>query len=71
LTAANGIEEHPGHVRIVGFGVGVRQFFRSAPHSISSQKASLKDEIARLRDELTSQLTDKLENQLTEKLKDK
>jgi len=46
LTAAIGTEEQPGRVGTVVFGVEVRQYFRSAPCSSSSKKASLMEEIA-------------------------
>jgi len=32
LTYAIGTKEHHDHVHIVGFGVGVRQYFGSASH---------------------------------------
>ena len=33
LTTAIGTEEHPGRVWTAGYGVGVRQYFGSAPRS--------------------------------------
>jgi len=33
LTTALGTEEHPGRVRTARYGVGVRQYFCSAPRS--------------------------------------
>ena len=69
LTVVIGIEEHPGRVRTARFGVGAKQFFEVAPRSSSSsKKASLKDEIARLREELRSELKDELRREMTQQL---
>ena len=54
LTTALGIKEHPDRVRTAGYGVGVRQYFGSAPRSSSSQNVNIMDQISRLKDELMS-----------------
>ena len=46
LTTVLGTEEHPGRVRTAGYGVGVRQYFGSAPRSSSSQNANIAIEIS-------------------------
>jgi len=46
LTTAIGTEEHPGRVRTAGYGVGVRQYFGSAPRSTSSQSTNIAAEIS-------------------------
>jgi len=64
LIDALGTKEHPDRIRIVGYGVGVRQYFGSASHSSSSQIANIMDQISRLKDELTSQIEEKLTSQI-------
>ena len=64
LTTALGTEEYPGRVRTAGYGVGVRQYFGSAPRSSSSHSANIAKEISQLKDELTSQLKDELTSQI-------
>jgi len=49
LTATLGTEEHLGRVRIVGYGVVVRQYFGSAPRSSSSQSSNIMDQISQLK----------------------
>jgi len=71
LTIALGTEEHPGRVRTAGYGMGVRQYFGSAPRSTSSQNANIAMEISRLKDELRSQLKDELTSQIEQKVRDK
>ena len=58
-VAAIGREEHPGRVRTVGYGVGVRQIFGSAPRS-SSSSAPTKDQLAQMREELKRELREEL-----------
>jgi len=70
LTAALGTEEHPGRVRTTGYGVGVRQYFGSAPHSSSSHSSNIMDQISRLKDELMSQIKEKLTSQIQQKVRD-
>jgi len=60
LTAALGIEEHPCRVWTIGYGVGVRQYFGSAPRSSSSQSSNIMDHISQLKDELASQIQQKV-----------
>jgi len=67
LTTTLGTKEHPRHVRTAGYGVGVRQYFGSAPRSTSSQNAYIAVEISRLKDELRSQLKDELTSQIEQK----
>ena len=50
-------------------GVGVRQFFGSTPRSSSYKKASLKDDIARLREELRSELRYELRSEFKDELR--
>ena len=64
LTTALGTEEHPGRVQKAGYGMGVRQYFGSAPRSSSSHSANIAMEISRLKDELMSQLKDELTSQI-------
>ena len=58
-------------MRTAGYGVGVRQYFGSAPCSRSSQNVNIMDKIYRLKDELTSQIEEKSESRIQEKLRDK
>jgi len=70
LIVAIGTEEHLGRVRTTGFGVGVKQFFGAARRSSSSsKKANSKNEIARLREELRSELKDQLRSELKDELR--
>ena len=56
-------------VRTAGYGVGVRQYFGSAPRSTSSQSTNIAAEISRLKDELRSQLKNELTSQIKDELK--
>jgi len=71
LITSLGIEEHPDRVRTASYGVGVRQYFGSAPRSTSSQNKNMAMEISRLKDELRSQLKDELTSQIEQKVRDK
>ena len=70
MTTALGTEEHPGRVRIVGYDVGVRQYFGYAPRSNSSQNANIAMEKSQLKDELRSELKDELTSQIEQKVRD-
>ncbi|KAL5153163.1 hypothetical protein HKD37_19G052763 [Glycine soja] len=63
LIVAIGRPEHPGHVRVVGAGVTIKQYFGLAPstsHTYSSM--ALKD-----LEQLTQQIRDQLEEPIIEK----
>jgi len=68
LIDALGTEEHPGRVRTARYGVGVQQYFGSAPRSSSSENSYIIDQISRLKDELTSQNKEKLTSQIQQKV---
>ena len=69
LTTALDTEEHPSRVWTTGYGVGVRQYFGSAPRSTSSQNSNIMDQISRLKDELTYQVEENLTSQIQQKYK--
>jgi len=52
LTEGIGIPEHPGRVRTIGFGVGVRQFFGLASRSSSSKTPATPNQVAKIREDL-------------------
>ena len=68
LTTALGTEENLGRVQTDDYGVGVRQYFGSAPRSTSSQNSNIAMEISRLKEELMSQLKDELTSQIEQKV---
>jgi len=45
LIVAIGTKKHPSCVRIVGFGVGVRQYFGSTPRSSTSMSQEIMKEL--------------------------
>ena len=64
LTAAIGRLEHPGHVRAVGAGVTIKQYFRSTSRiSYTSSSMAPKD-----LQQLMQQIRDQLEDSITEKV---
>jgi len=71
LTTALGTEEYPDRVRTAGYGVRLRQYFSSAPHSSSSHNSDIMDQISQLKEEFTSQIKEKLTSQIEQKVRDK
>jgi len=61
LTAAIGIPEHPGRICVVGFGVGVRQLFRSACQSSSSAIPATQDQLTKMREELRREMREEMQ----------
>jgi len=63
LTAGIGRPKHPGHVRVAGASVAIKQYFGLAPRtSHSSSSMALED---------LEQLTQKIRDQLEESIKEK
>jgi len=63
LTEAIGIPEHPGRVRTAGFGVGIRQFFGSAPRSSSFATPATPDQ-AKIREDLRREMREKIRREM-------
>jgi len=64
LTEAIGIPEHPGRVRTVGFGVGVRQFFGSASRSSSSKTPATPDQLAKIIEDLKREIREEIRREM-------
>ena len=64
LAAAIGRPEHPGHVRGIGAGVTIKQYFGSAPRTSRSASSLPPDELQ----QLTQQIRDQPEESITEKV---
>ena len=60
LTTSIGIPKHPGHVRIVGFGVKVRHFFRSVSRSSSSATPATQEQLAKIREDLRREMREEI-----------
>jgi len=58
-------EEHPGHVCTIGFGVDVRQYFRSVSRPSFSTNVS-----QQMMDQLVAQITKRLIGQMTKSIKE-
>ncbi|KAL5190744.1 hypothetical protein HKD37_04G010119 [Glycine soja] len=63
LTAAIGRPKHPGHVRVGGAGVTIKQYFGSAPRTSRTSSSMAPEEL----EQLTQQIKDQLEESITEK----
>ena len=73
LTVAIGTREHLDRVRTTSFGVGVRQYFGSAPRpNFSTTNVSqemMEQLVAQLTERLTPQLTHNIKEQVAKELK--
>ena len=68
LTTAIGTREHPCRVRTAGFGVGVRQFFESAPQFSSSVTPATQDQLAKMREEFKPELREEIRREFDQRL---
>ena len=64
LTAAIGRPEHPGHVRVAGAGVTIKQYFGLAPWTFRTSSSMAPEEL----EQLTQQIRDQLEESIIEKV---
>ena len=64
LTAAIGRPEHPGHVRVAGVGVTIKQYFGSATWTSHTSSSMTPEELK----QLTQQIRDQLEESITKKV---
>ena len=68
LTTAIGRPEHPGRVRAVGQGVGVRHYFGPPSQDIRTSTSLSQEDIAALEMTLTEKLTPAIRAKLEEEL---
>ena len=62
MTIVLGTEEHPGHVRTVGYGVGVRQYFENYQRQNTTQTTPITPE-------MMEQLTQMIKAQIADELR--